>query len=78
MNEEEPQGQITTMRESLINHPDIYDMVKALGLSAAVIENSKTNAITFFTPLMKKTFTFTKTDDGYTLKIDTPESLGLK
>ena len=74
---EEPQGEFRTLRESLIDHPDLYDLLKVFGLSPDVIANSATNSITFITPTIKKSFTFRKTDDGYDLKIDTPESIGL-
>lgn len=74
---EEPQGEFRTLRESLIDHPDLYDLLKVLGLAPAVIANSSTDSITFITPTIKKSFTFIKTDDGYSLKIETPESIGL-
>jgi hypothetical protein len=78
MNEEEiPQGSYTTLRESLNNHPDLYDLIKVLGLNPDVIEDSRCNLVTFIAPTIKKSFTFTKTDGGYDLKIETPESVGL-
>lgn len=75
---EEPQGDFKTLRESLVDHPDLYDLVKVLGLATDSITDSRSNSITFITPTIKKSFTFTKTEGGYDIKIETPKSVGLK
>jgi hypothetical protein len=71
MTPEEPHGELKTLRESLINHPDLYDLVKALGQLDAAVDNSAKESMTFISSSIKKSFTFTKGDGGYTLSIET-------
>ena len=63
---------ITNMREALSDHPDIWSFIKCLTDDNLIVAHGKSEEgayATFASVESNKLFTFTKTEEGYTVGI---------
>lgn len=69
--EDNPTTSVQTLRQTFINHPDLFDLCVVFGRLDQTAGNEQ--FITLLSHAVDKGFTFTRNDLGYQLTIHTPE-----
>ena len=61
----------TTIKESLVNHPELYEFIKTIAADDLMISdgNDGTPYVIIAAPSSEKMFSFSKTETGYDLTI---------
>ena len=62
----------TSIKEGLVNHPDLYEFIKTIAADDLMIaggDDEGTPYVIFTDPSSEKIFKFTKTETGYDLTI---------